>query len=60
MLILTRRIGEAFFLGNSEVRILTNNRGQIRIGIDAPQEVNIVREELLTVNQKQEKRSHAS
>ncbi|MEJ1390290.1 MAG: carbon storage regulator CsrA [Candidatus Sedimenticola sp. (ex Thyasira tokunagai)] len=60
MLVLTRKLGEALiFSGDIEVRIIGIDRGQVRIGINAPKEVNVVREELLN-NQHQEKRSHAS
>ena len=48
MLILTRRPGENVLIGdNIKVTILDVDRNQVRIGIDAPQEVKIVREELL-------------
>ena len=48
MLILTRRPGETILIGdNIKVTILDVDRNQVRIGIDAPQEVKIVREELL-------------
>lgn len=48
MLILSRKIGEALKIGdNIEIRILDINGGQIRIGIDAPKHINVVRSELL-------------
>lgn len=48
MLVLSRKIGETLIIGdNIHVQILDVNRGQIRIGIDAPKEVNIVRSELV-------------
>ena len=52
MLILTRRIGESIILLGesvepSKITILEVNGLQVRVGIDAPKEVNIVREELL-------------
>jgi len=52
MLVLSRKEGESIILNlpsGEQVRIcLTEYRGeQTRVGIDAPQNVNIVREELL-------------
>ena len=48
MLILTRRSGETIIIGDDvKVTVLSIDRNQIRIGIDAPEEVDIVREELL-------------
>ena len=48
MLILTRRIGEKITVGdNIEVTVLGKNGNQISIGIDAPRNVRIVRNEIL-------------
>ena len=47
MLILTRRIGEVVRIGDDvTVTILDVKRNQIRIGIDAPREVSVHREEV--------------
>jgi len=47
MLILTRRIGEKLIIGeNVKVTMLSFNGKQIRIGIDAPRDVPINREEI--------------
>lgn len=47
MLILTRRIGEALKIGDGIlVRVLEINGNQVRIGIEAPKDVVILREEL--------------
>lgn len=47
MLILTRRIGEELFLGDEiEVVVLDVNRNQVKIGIKAPRELTVLREEL--------------
>lgn len=55
MLILTRRVGECFMIGDAvSVRVLGVKGNQVRIGIDAPKEVNVVREELLTRRRKKE------
>ena len=47
MLILTRRVGEKLVIGeNVIVTVLGVKGNQIRIGIDAPQEVQVHREEI--------------
>ena len=49
MLVLSRKIGESLRIGEDiELVILDVNRGQVRIGIEAPKTTNIVRSELLT------------
>lgn len=49
MLILTRRIGETLMVGDTiEVRVLAVKGNQVRIGIVAPPDVSVMREELLT------------
>ena len=47
MLILTRRIGEAIVVGNNiKVTVLNIKGCQIRIGVDAPKDVAVHREEI--------------
>lgn len=47
MLVLTRRIQETLIIGDDiKITVLGISRGQIRIGIDAPPEVSIHREEI--------------
>ena len=47
MLILTRRVGEKLVIGeNVTVTVLGVKGNQIRIGIDAPAEVQVHREEI--------------
>lgn len=47
MLILTRRLGEKLIIGgNVTVSVVGIKGGQIRIGIDAPREVSVNREEV--------------
>lgn len=48
MLVLTRNIGEKLIInGNIEVMIVDAGGGSVRLGIEAPKDVHIVREELL-------------
>lgn len=54
MLILTRRIGEKLIIGeNVTVTILGVKGRQIRIGIDAPRDVTVNREEIFHRIQKE-------
>ena len=47
MLILTRRVGEALMIGDDvTISILGVKGNQVRIGIDAPKEVAVHREEI--------------
>jgi carbon storage regulator len=47
MLILTRRVGEKLIIGeNVTVTILGVKGNQIRIGIDAPRDITVNREEI--------------
>jgi carbon storage regulator len=51
MLVFRRQIGESFFVGdNVEVRILEVRRGQVKVGIVAPREIDIRRTELSKLN----------
>lgn len=47
MLILTRRIGETIMIGeNVRITVLNVNGRQIRLGIEAPKDVAVHREEI--------------
>jgi len=47
MLILTRRVGEKILIGdNVSIAVLDVRGNQVRIGIDAPSEVSVHREEI--------------
>lgn len=47
MLILSRRIGESLQIGEDvKVRVLSVNDDQVKLGIDAPQDVSVYREEI--------------
>ena len=47
MLILTRRVGEALMVGNEiKVTVLGAKGNQVQIGVDAPKDVAVHREEV--------------
>jgi len=47
MLVLSRRIGETLIIGNNiQIVVLGVNGNQIRLGITAPKEVSVHREEV--------------
>ena len=47
MLILTRRVGETIMVGDEvQVTVLGIKGNQIRIGINAPEEISVHREEI--------------
>jgi len=48
MLILTRRVGETITIGEDvKVTVLGVKGNQVRVGIDAPKEVGVHREEIV-------------
>jgi carbon storage regulator len=46
MLILTRKCNQSIMIGNTEVKVVQLRHGQVRLGITAPDDVNIFRSEL--------------
>ena len=55
MLILTRRIGEALMVGNDvAITVLGVKGNQVRLGIDAPKDVAVHREEIFQKIQNEE------
>ncbi|TVP45399.1 MAG: carbon storage regulator [Gemmatimonadales bacterium] len=61
MLILTRKVGESIVLdGGIRITIVQNDAGGVRLGIEAPPEVGIFREELLERMALENRRASAS
>lgn len=51
MLVLTRKIGEKIVIdGRVTITVLDLGRGKIRLGIDAPRDMEILRSELIDPN----------
>jgi carbon storage regulator len=47
MLVLSRKVGEKIFIGeNISVTIVRVSQGVVRIGVEAPEDLPIIREEL--------------
>jgi carbon storage regulator len=59
MLILTRRVGESIMIGDEiRITVLNNQRGkQARLGIEAPEDTPIHREEIYERIKKQKEKS---
>jgi carbon storage regulator len=50
MLVLTRKVGETILIGdNIRVKVLEVKGGQVRIGIEAPESINILRENIAKI-----------
>jgi carbon storage regulator len=61
MLILSRKQGEAIIIGDGiRVVVLASDRKGVRIGIDAPAEVSILREEIVTQIAEENRRANAT
>ncbi len=51
MLVLSRKLGEKIFIGdNISITVVDIDKGKIRLGIEAPRNVPIYRQELLPLN----------
>jgi len=49
MLILSRRSGESIIIGdNIKITVLKTRKNQVRLGVKAPLDINVCREELQT------------
>lgn len=54
MLILTRKIGESIVIGDDiVVKVVETGRNSIRIGIEAPREITVLRQEVFEAIQKE-------
>jgi len=61
MLILTRRVGESVVIGDDvTVTVLGVKGNQVRIGVDAPREVSVHREEIFERIQQENEDSAAA
>lgn len=59
MLVLSRQVGERIVIGdNVVIEIVRITRENVRIGISAPADINIVREELINRDQAKETVNH--
>ncbi len=57
MLILTRRVGESVHIGDQvKVKVLTVRGNQVRLGIDAPREIQVNRDEVLNPRVRDERK----
>jgi carbon storage regulator len=55
MLVLSRKLGEKIFIGdNICITVVDIDRGKIRLGIEAPRDVPIYRQELLPLKGQQQ------
>ena len=60
MLVLSRKLGEKIVIGdNIVVTVVKIDRNQIRIGIEAPSDIPVYREEIAPQRLTQTERSHA-
>jgi len=62
VLILTRKVGESIMIGDSvEVKVLGLRAGQIKLGIEAPKDLKVHREEIYErIRAEQEEERQAS
>lgn len=54
MLVLSVKQGEAVLVGECTIRVLATKEGKVQLGFEAPKEVKILREGLVTRENKHE------
>lgn len=55
MLVLSRKIGQKIYIGEEICITITDvDRGKVRIGVEAPRHLNVLRDELKYPNQKKD------
>ncbi len=60
MLVLSRKLGEKIYIGeNICITVVDIDRGKIRLGIEAPRDIPIYRQELLPLSQQQQQQQAA-
>lgn len=47
MLVLSRKLGQSVYVGDTKINIVACARGGVRLGFDAPENVRVLRSELL-------------
>ena len=47
MLVLTRRPGQAIKVGNSTIVVVSTSNSKVKLGIEAPLDITVLRDELL-------------
>ena len=58
MLVVTRRPGQSVLIGGDvEVFVLEIDGGQVRVGINAPRKIRVLRRELLTQVERENRRT---
>lgn len=60
MLVIRRRAGEAIWIGNVRVKVTSIRQGEAQIGIEAPDDVRIQREELLQLDDPNDQRTNTT
>lgn len=60
MLVLGRNVGQSILIGKDIIITIVSNRdGQVRVGIDAPKDVRVLREELIPYPEKKAKNNRS-
>lgn len=61
MLVLSRKVGQRILIGdNISVTVVRVGQGGVRIGVEAPDDLEVVREELKLAAAKREEKTHQS